>query len=150
MGPKWLFRLVLWIIVRLYVATSGRIGGRFMGMPILLLTTTGRRSGRKRTVPVMYLRDGDNYVVTASNGGSDFHPAWYLNLTARPQVAIREGGDVMEAASETVRDADKEQLWRELVRRAPFFGGYQRRTSRIIPMVRIRPLPLPGPETGRG
>jgi len=150
MGPKWLFRLVLWILVRLYVATSGRIGGRFMGMPILLLTTTGRRSGRTRTVPVMYLRDGDDYIVTASNGGSDFHPAWYLNLTARPEVAIRVGADVMQAAAETVGDADKEELWRELVRRAHFFGGYQRRTSRMIPMVRIRPLPLPLPVAGRG
>lgn len=145
-----LFRLVLWIFMRLYVATSGRIGGKFRGIPVLLLTTTGRRSGLKRTVPVMYLRDGEDYVVTASNGGSLFHPAWYLNLTAQPEVAIRVGGDVREAVSETVSDADKEQLWRDLVRRAPFFGAYQKRTARKIPMVRIRPLPSPLPAAGRG
>lgn len=140
MGPKWLFRLVLWIMERLYVATGGRIGGRFMGMPILLLTTTGRRSGRIRTVPVMYLPDGDDYIVTASNGGSDFHPAWYLNLSARPDVTVRVGGEVMNAVSETVGEADKGDLWRELVHRAPFFAGYQQRTRRKIPMVRLRPM----------
>ncbi len=141
MGPKWLFRLVLWMVEGVYVATSGRVGGRFMGMPILLLTTTGRRSGRKRTVPVMYLRDGADYIVTASNAGRNFHPAWYLNLVAHPEVKIRVGGMVEAAIAGTIGESEKGRLWQMLIGRAPFFGNYQRRTARKIPMVRIRPLP---------
>lgn len=110
-------------------------------MPILLLTTTGRRTGRTRTVPLMYLRDGEDYVVTASNGGRRFHPAWYLNLKSNPKVEVRVMEMAGAAVAETLAEREKDPLWRTLVERAPFFGDYQRRTTRPIPMVRLRNSP---------
>ena len=108
-------------------------------MPVLLLMTTGRKTGTRRTVPVMYLRDGGNYVVTASNGGRDQHPAWWLNLQRNPVARIEVGGSQQAVVAEQVGPEAKHDLWAQLVERAPFFEGYQQRTSREIPMVILRP-----------
>jgi len=109
------------------------------GMPILLLITVGRKTWQRRTTPLMYIRDGDSYVITASNNGRDTHPAWFLNLEATPQVTIEVPGKRLQAIASTATTAERERLWPQLVAQAPFFDDYQKGTARPIPMVRLRP-----------
>jgi deazaflavin-dependent oxidoreductase (nitroreductase family) len=87
----------------------------------------------------MYIRDGENYVITASNNGSDQHPAWLLNLRASPQVEIEVPGKRMQVTASEVDQQDKERLWAQLTAVAPFFEGYKKSTTRSIPMVWLRP-----------
>ena len=101
-------------------------------------TATGRKTGRRRTVPVMYLKEGVNYVVTASNGGREKHPAWWLNLESNPPAMIEVEGVHQSVVAESVSPEEKRRLWAQLVEKAPFFEGYQKRTSREIPMVILR------------
>jgi len=109
------------------------------GMPLLLLTTVGRKTGQPRTTPVMYVRDGDDYVITASNNGSDKHPAWFYNLQASPQAQIEVPGKRLEVSASVVSPAERDRLWSQLVAQAPFFDNYQKGTTRVIPMIRLRP-----------
>jgi deazaflavin-dependent oxidoreductase (nitroreductase family) len=114
---------------------------RIGNVPILLLTTTGRRSGRSRTVPVMYV-PGEAPVLVASNGGSPSHPAWYLNLEAEPQAEIEIEGRRQEVAARTVTGEEREALWRQAVALYPAYGDYQRRADRQLPVVVLaRPAP---------
>ena len=123
-----------------YRWTGGRFGGQLMNLPVLLLTTTGRRSGDTRTKALMYLPDGPNYVVIASYLGEARHPAWYLNLQANPraEVLVRD-----RRVAVTARDAEGDErgrLWAEVVRRQPDYAEYQRRTERRIPVVVLEPV----------
>jgi F420H(2)-dependent quinone reductase len=129
--------------VALYRRTGGNMGGTMSGMPILLLTTTGRKSGRQRTTPVMYLKDGPAYVITASNGGSDHPPAWWLNLQNHPSATIQVGSQILAVEATQAGAEEKRRLWATLVGRAPRFEGYQKRTQREIPMVLLRPVTEP-------
>ena len=123
-----------------YVATDGADGHEWKpGVPTLLLTTRGRRSGKLRRTPLIYGRDGDAYVVVASYGGSPQHPDWYLNLDAEPDVEIQVGPDVMPARAATVGDADRERLWGEMTAIWPDYEQYQGRTDRQIPLVALEP-----------
>ncbi len=131
--------LAIMSYVLLYRRSSGSIGGHLRGMPVLLLTTTGRRSGKKRTVPVMYLQEGSSYVVTASNNGRPQHPAWWLNLKTSPHTVVQVKGDKRAVMAEQLAGEDRARLWRQLIGQAPFFEGYQKRTTREIPVVRLRP-----------
>jgi deazaflavin-dependent oxidoreductase (nitroreductase family) len=122
----------------LYRATGGRIGARVWDLPVVLLTTTGRRSGKKRTVPLCSFRDGDDIVVIASYGGLDQPPAWWLNLEANPQAEVQDG---RTRRAVTARNADPEErarLWAEVTARAPGYREYERRTTREIPVVILR------------
>ncbi len=139
MFGKWLTRLVMAIYVFLYRRTGGKVGGRLGAMPVLLLTTTGRKSGKKHTVPVMYLSESPNYIITASNNGGEKPPAWWLNLKSSPQATIEIGGDMRLVTTEQAGSEEKERLWAQLVEKAPAFEGYQKRTQREIPMVILRP-----------
>ena len=139
MFGKWLTRLVMAIYVFLYRRTGGKVGGRLGAMPVLLLTTTGRKSGKKHTVPVMYLRESPNYIITASNNGGEKPPAWWLNLKSNPQATIEIGGDTRSGITEQAGSEEKERLWAQLVEKAPAFEGYQKRAQREIPMVILRP-----------
>ncbi len=109
-------------------------------MPILLLTTIGRKSGKKLTRPVMYIKDGANYVIAASNAGLDRHPAWFLNLRSNPQVTIEVGGMKKTVMAVQASPEERERLWSQWVAKAPFYGDYQKRTTRQIPMVILRPV----------
>jgi len=109
------------------------------GTPVLLLNTVGRKTGKPRTTPVMYIRDDDAYVITASNGGADKHPAWFLNIEASPQVEIEVPGKRIPVLASIATPVEHERLWAQLVARAPGFDGYQKGTTRIIPMVLLRP-----------
>jgi deazaflavin-dependent oxidoreductase (nitroreductase family) len=124
----------------LYRASGGRIGGRLpRGVRVLLLTTTGRRTGKRRTIPLLYVRDGDAYVVVASAGGARSHPAWFLNLRSDPAVTIRVGGRTIEAEATVAAPEERDRLWPLVTRAWPGYDGYQARTRREIPVVILTP-----------
>ena len=109
------------------------------GVTDLLLVTRGRRSGKLRRTALVYAEDpadrGTRYVVTATNGGSDRHPAWFLNLTADPHVMVQIGTESFPATASSVRGDEKERLWRLLVRTMPAYESYRQRTGRDIPVI---------------
>jgi F420H(2)-dependent quinone reductase len=126
----------------LYKGTDGRIGHRMIGVPTLLLRSTGRRSGVTRTNALVYARDGADYVVVASNGGTDRDPAWLHNLRAKPAVEIQVGRERHEAASKVIEpsDTDYERLWKIVnENNQDRYSAYQKQTSRPIPIVVITP-----------
>jgi F420H(2)-dependent quinone reductase len=122
-----------------YRLSGGLIGGRVGGLPILLLTTTGRKSGQKRTMPLVYLTDGDNMVVIASNGGADQHPAWWLNLRTTPQAEVQVGPDARKVVAEQATGEERERLWRQVVEMYHGYDEYRRMTEREIPVVVLQP-----------
>ncbi len=121
-------------------ASGGRIGGRFPGgAPVMLLTTVGRRSGEPRTVPLIYLDDGDSLVVVASQGGLPTHPAWYHNLVAHPRVEVETGRRIREMVARVASDEEKAVLWPRLVEMYADYDTYQAKTDRTIPVVVLDP-----------
>jgi deazaflavin-dependent oxidoreductase (nitroreductase family) len=118
-----------------YRLTGGHLLGRVAGMPVLLLTTTGRRSGRARTTPLTYFEAGEDIVVVASNGGEDRPPAWWLNLGAQPEAAITIGSDTHPVTARTATDEEHERLWPMITAAHAGYAAYARRTSRPIPLV---------------
>ena len=121
-----------------YRLSGGLIGGRVGGLPILLLTTTGRKSGKKRTMPLVYLQDGDDIVIIASNGGSDRHPAWWLNLKDKPEAEVQVGRDAKTFVAEKATGEERERLWRQVVEMYKGYDEYRRMTEREIPVVILR------------
>ena len=133
---------ILRVHQRIYEATDGRIGHGTIGVPTLLLRTRGRRSGATRTNALAYARDGDAYLVVASNGGADRAPAWLHNLRANPQVEIQIGRERRKATARIVGrpDSDYERIWRIVnENNRDRYSAYQRRTDREIPVVAITP-----------
>ena len=122
-----------------YRLSGGLIGGRFGRIRMLLLTTTGRKSGRPRTTPLLYLEDGGNLVVIASNGGHPNHPAWWLNLMSDPHATVQVGRERRAVTAEEAEGEERERLWRAVVEVNRGYEGYQRSTSRRIPVVLLRP-----------
>jgi deazaflavin-dependent oxidoreductase (nitroreductase family) len=121
--------------VRRYVDTDGRSGHRWNGTTTLLLTTRGRRSGRLRRTALIYGRDGDRYVVVASNGGARNHPHWYLNLTAQPEVQVQVQAERFAALARTADAEERPRLWRLMAEIWPDYERYQKRTGRELPVV---------------
>jgi deazaflavin-dependent oxidoreductase (nitroreductase family) len=134
-----LFKLFMGLQVSVFRRTQGQRMSSMRGMPILLLNTVGRKTGQVRTTPLMYIRDGDNYVITASNNGRDQHPAWFYNLQASPQVEIEVPGQRLQVSASTATPAEHDRLWNTLVAQAPFFDNYRKGTNRPIPMVILHP-----------
>jgi len=132
---KLMLKVMIPVIVFLYRSTGGGIGGKVQGLPVLLLTTTGRTSGKPRTVPLGYLRDGSTYVIIASYGGLPRHPAWFLNLQSHPEATIQAKHLQVQVKAETANPEKKCELWARLLEVAPGYADYQKRTSRDIPMV---------------
>lgn len=132
-------RFVINIPVALYRWTNGRLGSRMGPARVLLLTTIGRLSGRPHTVALAYFEDGPVLFVVASNNGSDRHPAWYLNLTARPQVEIQIKSVRRQTLATTATPEERERLWARLATEAKQYTRYQSGTSREIPIVLLRP-----------
>jgi deazaflavin-dependent oxidoreductase (nitroreductase family) len=123
-----------------YRALRGRVPQRWLGRHCILVHTRGRRSGKERISPLVFVRDGQDYAVVASWGGSDTHPHWYLNMRADPNVLIEDHGRTCEARAETVDDeAAYQRLWQAFVAIYPTYELYRRRTTRRIPIVRLRP-----------
>ena len=124
---------------RRYVETNGADGHLWRGVPTLVLTTTGRRSGRARRNALIYGRDGDNYVVVASKGGAPANPLWYLNLTADPNVRLQVGAERFAARARVASPPDKERLWPVMAAIWPAYDDYNTKTSRDIPVVILEP-----------
>lgn len=118
-------------------ANGGKVGGLWEGRPLLLLTTTGAKSGQRRTSPVMYLRDGDRLIVFASKGGAPTHPDWYHNLLAHPDVTVEVGNETYEATATPLSREERDRLYARQAQLYPQFGEYQARTSRTIPVVAL-------------
>ena len=126
--------------VVLFRLSGGRLGGRIpSGAPVLLLTTTGRKSGKQRTLPLLYLEDAGRYVVIASVGGAPKHPAWYLNLLANPGATIEVGRRKLRVTASTASAEERARLWPLTVQMYPGYEDYQARTSREIPVVILTP-----------
>jgi deazaflavin-dependent oxidoreductase (nitroreductase family) len=106
----------------------------------LKLTTTGRKTGQARTVELLYVRDGPRYVVTASNAGQPRNPGWYFNVQSTPQVTMHAHGRDMPAIAQVASPEQRRVLWARLIEIAPFYGRYERRVTREIPMVILTPL----------
>jgi deazaflavin-dependent oxidoreductase (nitroreductase family) len=142
--PKFLIRAMGRAQAAIYRASGGRLLTRFGRVEVLLLTTTGRRSGKPRTAPLLYIRDGDAYVVVGSQGGHDTHPGWVLNLRADPHATVQIGAWVIPVAAEDAPDDARDRLWRDLVATYPSYAEYRERTARRFPIVVLRPEELPG------
>jgi deazaflavin-dependent oxidoreductase (nitroreductase family) len=125
--------------VRRYQETGGEVGYMWNGVPTLLLTTTGRRTGQDRTTPLIFGRDGDDYLVVASMGGAPRHPAWYLNLTAHPDAAIQVRAETLPVVARTAPSDEKARLWTTMTDLWPNYDVYQTRTERVIPVVVLSP-----------
>jgi deazaflavin-dependent oxidoreductase (nitroreductase family) len=124
-----------------YLESGGEEGHIWRnGAPTLLLTTTGRRSGRLRRTPLIYGRDGDNYLIVASKGGADEPPLWYLNLKANPEVALQVGSEQVKAVARDARPAEKRHLWATMARIWPDYDTYQTKTDREIPVIVLEPV----------
>jgi deazaflavin-dependent oxidoreductase (nitroreductase family) len=126
--------------VKRYRETNGAEGHEWQGTTVLILTTTGRRSGASRSTPLIYGTDGDDYVVVASKGGADEHPAWYLNLVAHPEVEVQVLGDRFPARARVTTAKEEPGLWQAAIERWPAYADYQRRTEREIPIVVLERL----------
>jgi F420H(2)-dependent quinone reductase len=133
---------ILGLHERLYKATDGRVGHHMIGVPTLLLRTTGRRSGATRTNGLVYARDGDDFLVVASNGGADRPPAWLHNLQANPDVEIQVARERRKATARVVEpsDTDYDRLWKIANdHNRDRYSAYQKQTARPIPVIVIRP-----------
>jgi deazaflavin-dependent oxidoreductase (nitroreductase family) len=125
-------------IIEEFRANGGKVGGYFEGADLVLLTTTGARTGRQVTTPVMYLEDAGRIVVIASYAGADHHPAWYHNLRAHPEVTVELGTEKFRAKAATVTDpAERDRLYARMAEKAPQFAEYEKKTSRVIPVVTL-------------
>ncbi len=133
--PRIVSLVITGIHKTLYRLTGGRVGARMGTMDILVLTTTGRKSGEPRSTPLAYFRDGANLIVVASANGAPAAPAWYLNLQSKPEVTVVMGQTTQQMRAATADPADRARLWPMIVRQAPNFAGYAKKTSREIPVV---------------
>ncbi len=124
-----------------YRATGGRVAGEAGNLPVLLLTTTGRRSGKQRTTPLLYVRDGDDLVVVASNGGRDWFPAWWLNLQQHPDAVVELGRERREVSATKADPEQRARFWPKFTGAYPGYLDYQARTAREIPLVILHPDP---------
>jgi deazaflavin-dependent oxidoreductase (nitroreductase family) len=129
-----------WVHSTLYRTSNGVIGGRIAKSPVLLLTTTGRRSGKQRTVPLLYLMDGRNVVLVASNGGAVRDPTWWFNLQTTSEAWIQIKGIRRRVKAEEASAAEKQRLWPRLTAMYPGYKRYQEITDRNIPVVILRSI----------
>ena len=123
-----------------YRATGGKLFGRMGKSPILLLNTVGRKTGRKRTSPLLYVMDGEDFVIIASKGGAPTHPAWYLNLKANPDATVEVGDREVRVRAEEVDSQEKDRLWQKMVEMYPTYDDYQTKTKREIPLLVLHPV----------
>lgn len=127
--------------IQRYLASNGQDGHIWNGVPTLLLTTTGRRSGKPRTTPLIYGKSGEPafYIVVASRGGARHQPSWYLNLADTPQVRLQVGADCIDATARTASNKEKPALWNLMAEIWPAYNDYQAKTERVIPVVILEP-----------
>ncbi len=139
LGESSFYRNIGRLHTHLYRASGGRIGHRTGSITNLLLTTTGRKSGQPRTCPLSYLEDGGRFVLIASNGGNEKHPAWLVNLKANPRATVDVGPERIEVVATIAAGAERERLWQAAVRSNPQYSVYESITPREIPVVILTP-----------
>lgn len=124
-------------LIQDFRANRGKSGGPFEGRPLLLLTTTGARSGQRRTTPMMYVRDGNRLLVIASNAGAPTHPHWYYNVVAHSNVTVEVGAETFDATAVVMEGDERQRLWSKIVESYPFFTEHQAKISRQIPVIAL-------------
>jgi deazaflavin-dependent oxidoreductase (nitroreductase family) len=125
-------------IIEEFRANAGKVGGSWEGRNLLLLATTGRKSGKQHTTPMVYTPDGDRLLVYASKAGAPKHPDWYLNLVADPHVVVEVGEERYDATATPLEDEERDRQFAAQAERVPTFGEYQDKTERVIPVVALR------------
>ncbi|MEZ4860329.1 MAG: nitroreductase family deazaflavin-dependent oxidoreductase [Caldilineaceae bacterium] len=125
--------------VALYRISGGKLAGEIANMPLLLITTTGRKSGKPPTNPVVYLRDGQDFLVAASVGGMDWHPGWYFNLKSQPLANIRVGAQTFDVKATITTGVERDRLFERFKAASSNFEKYEKNTSRVIPVIRLTP-----------
>ena len=131
--------MFLAIPVGLYRLSNGMLGGRLGPFKVLLLTTTGRKSGQLHTTPLGLFERPNGYVVVASNSGSDHQPAWYLNLKSNPKATVQVFEKVIPVTGEVLSGQEREDAWQQVIGSAPQYANYQKKTTRQIPLVLLHP-----------
>ena len=132
---RWITDVNVWLLAR----SNGRIGTRFLGVAVLLLTTVGRRSGEARITPLFYLRAGENLVVVASRGGTSRNPDWYQNIESTPQVTIQIAEQTRAMMARPANEEERQELWPKLVSMFRVWERFQQRSSRNFPVVILSP-----------
>lgn len=122
-------------VIEEFRSNDGQVGGQFKGMPIMLLTTTGAKTGKSFVKPLAYTKDGDRIVLIASFAGSPHHPAWFVNLSANPTVTVEVGSDRYQARAIVTSGAERQRLFDAQAAKMPVFSDYQKKTERQIPVV---------------
>jgi F420H(2)-dependent quinone reductase len=130
-----LFKLFTAIQVGLYRLSGGKLGGAIGKFKVLLLSTKGRKTGQLHTTPLGFFERANGYVIVASKGGAEHHPAWYLNLKSNPQVTIQVFERVLPVTAEILSGEEQEQAWQQVIAAAPQYAGYQKKTTRQIPVI---------------
>lgn len=124
-------------LIEEFRANAGKVGGMWEGRRLLLLTTTGAKSGQRRTNPLAYLPDGDRLLVFGSKAGMSTHPDWYHNLVAHPDVTVEVGPETYEATAAILTGEERDRLFARQVQASPAFGEYQAKTTRVIPVIAL-------------
>ncbi len=137
---KSFFRFLMAIAVFLYRLTNGKFGGRMQGLQVLLLTTTGRKTGKIRTTPLGYFEADGGYIIIGSNAGFDTHPAWFHNLRSNPRAVIRVRDGQFKVNAEIAGKEKRDRFWAQLIELAPGYDSYAKRTRREIPIVILHPI----------
>ena len=122
-----------------YRASGGRFASTTAKMPVLLITTFGRKTGKLHTNPVVYLRDGEDYLVSATVGGMDWHPGWYLNLLNRPEARVQVGGRSFNVLATVAEGEERSRLYERFKAASSNFVKYEKNTSRVLPVIRLTP-----------
>jgi deazaflavin-dependent oxidoreductase (nitroreductase family) len=122
-----------------YRLSGGKMGGEMRGFKVLLLTTTGRKSGKTRTTPLGCFDHKDGYVIVASTAGQPTNPAWFHNLKSNPQVTVQVLDKVISVTAEVLSGEARTQAWRQVIATAPAYADYEKQTTREIPLVLLRP-----------
>jgi deazaflavin-dependent oxidoreductase (nitroreductase family) len=136
---KYFSNLFFAFSVWLYRLTGGKIGGSMGGSRVLLLTTTGRKSGKVHTLPLGCFDHKEGYVIVASNGGLPTNPAWYHNLKSNPHVTVQVMDKVLSVTAEELSGEARTQAWQHVITTAPSYAGYEKKTTREIPLILLRP-----------
>jgi deazaflavin-dependent oxidoreductase (nitroreductase family) len=132
---KYFARAHIWV----YRRTNGRVGARLLWFPAALVTTTGRKTGRPRTTPTLYLADGDRVILPASFGGRDSDPAWYLNIESNPEVRVQIRDRQFDLIARDATVEERKRYWPSLIKMYPPYRGYREAADRVIPMVVCEP-----------
>ena len=124
-------------LIEEFRANGGKVGGMFEGKPVVLVTVTGAKTGRKLTIPLVYLPDGERILIFASKAGSPKHPDWYHNIVANPTVMVEVGAETYEATATVIAGEERDRLYARQAEAMPNFAEYQQKTTRVIPVIAL-------------